>query len=372
MVFLAQIHSEIIRAATVNSIVVLSALLVVSLAVFLFSAVRHHRRKMYLIRETPAWNRVLDRLQCGEIAASEAGFRRPDLERVKNLIVMRLYDAGIDDRERLRVIYRELGFLEDDINLLERGSWPCKVRALERLEDLAFEEAGQYILKLLADRRPEVRFSALKALAESGSTALPRVITDIFEDTTRWAYRYIVSILAAYRLPEDSLRPLAESDKRDFRKAAAQLLGYEGADDSVPFLEELATDDIKDVRREAVRSLGRIKTKKAVHALSAKAGDIHPQVRKAVAMGLSALFDAPGAEAMIPAVKQLASDKDFDVRLGAFYALACLGEPGRDVIRSFEEEHPEMANEFLLRSHDCDAERKAKELSAPEKGPDCA
>ena len=232
--------------------------------------------------------------------------------------------------------------------------------------------AEKHILPLLKDKRSEVRFSALKALAESGSPSLPGIVKDVFEDTTRWAYRYIVSILTAYRLPVESLKPLADSDNRDFRKAAAQLLGYEGADDSVPYLEKLATDNIKDVRREAVRSLGRIKTKKAVHALAAKGADAHPQVRKAVAVGLSALFDAPGAEAMVPAVTRLASDKDFEVRLGAFYALACLGEPGREVIRSFEEEHPRMVSEFLLRSYDFDAERKARELGTPEKGPACA
>ncbi len=86
---------------------------------------------------------------------------------------------------------------------------------------------------------------------------------------------------------------MAESDNRDYRKAAAILLGQKDKFDAIKVLKKLCYDNIEDVRREAVLSLGRIGHIDAIPILREKMNDKHYQVRVAVVKALGNIYTAP-------------------------------------------------------------------------------
>ncbi|MBA7577930.1 hypothetical protein ES708_19786 [subsurface metagenome] len=160
-------------------------------------------------------------------------------------------------------LYKNFGFLDDDIKQLRSRAWWRRVMAIERLGVLEMKAAENHIFPLLTDRS-EVRFAALRALATMGSRRLGKMLPEIFANNSRWAYRFLVNTLAEAKIPVASLRPLAASADHDYRKAAAILLGREGNDEAIPLLKQLAGDTVKDIRRESVLSLGRIGSAEAV------------------------------------------------------------------------------------------------------------
>ena len=204
-------------------------------------------------------------------------------------------------------------------------------------------EAESIVLPLLWHKKSEVRYSALRMLSSTGSDKLGSMLTMIFADNSRWAYRFLTSILMDTRIPVDSLKPLASSTNRDLRKAAAILLGKEGNRDAISILEELADDEVKDVRREAVRSLGRVGLFDVIPVLSSKVDDKNPQVRAVAANALGTLKDTNS----LSLLERLADDPDFDVRFQAFLALEQFGQAGINLIAKYELKYPEMVREFV-------------------------
>lgn len=329
-----------------NTLIVLTVLFILLLAIYLVSIYVHTRRKRYIARKMAQWQSMIHELAYGERSLGDFNIPGKDKKYFRDILIAEFFKQDVSGKNRIRDLYRQLGFLNDDIQQLKSRLWWNKIRAVERLGDLELAEAEEYVFPLLANKKSEVRFSALKMLASRGSKKLIGILPKIFADESRWAYRYLVNTLFLAEIPADNLKPLASSRNRGLRKAAAILLGRKENKEAVPLLQNLANDGVKDIRREAIRSLGRISLVEAMPILSDKISDAEPQVRTEVARALGELKDLN----TLLLLDRLADDPDFEVRLQAFFALARFGKPGEDVIRKYEVKHPEIAREFLAKS----------------------
>jgi HEAT repeat protein len=347
-------------------LILLAGVFIILLAIYFVSIYVHTRKKRYIERRTPRWRELIEELLEGKRSPEDVYLSHREHRYFRDLLIVVFFSKEPPcteemeelakqrtafehlrkDRsclEKIGTVYRQLGFHKDDIRELESPYWWRRAHALERLTDLKIEEAEDAVFPLLSDPRSEVRFSAAKMLAAIGSSKLVETLPRIFKESTRWSYRYLVNILYVADIPAASLKPLATSEDRDFRKAATVLLGRRWNREGIPMLKVLVDDEVKDVRREAVRSLGRIGLVEGLPVISSKADDPHPQVRAEVAKALGELGDKDA----LPLLERLADDTDFNVRLQAFTALSRLGAAGAAVIRKYGNKHPEMVREFL-------------------------
>lgn len=328
------------------TLIVLTALFTLLLVIYLVSIFKHDREKRYITRKTADWQSTVQRLLHGEKSRNDFDIPRKERRYFRDVLMAECAKQGGRSKDKIRDLYKQFGFLDDDINQLRSRIWWKKIEAMERIGDLRLIEVEDNILPMLLAKRSEVKFSALRALASIGSQKLAEMLPKIFADNSRWAYRYLVNKLYIVEIPPDNLKPLASSPDRDLRKATAILLGKKGNEKAIPMLRNLADDGVKDVRREAIHSLGEIGSTKAISILSNRIDDDEPQVRAEIARALGKLKDLNS----LSLIDQLADDIDFEVRFQAFFALERFGQPGEDIIRTYQAKYPEIAEEFLSKS----------------------
>ncbi len=321
----------------------LAVLFGILLTIYLVSSYVHYRQKRYVEWKTVHCQSLISSLLDGGKSPDDLRLSPRERNCFRDTLITEYSRQGISGKSQIRELYRELKFLDGDVQQLRSNAWWKRIEAMERLGMLELAEAEEYVVPSLADRRSEVRFSALRILASLGSQKLGSMLPEIFADSSRWAYRFLVNTLINTEISVHNLMPLVSSPSRHLRKAAATLLGRQGNNEAIPILRQLAGDKEKDTRRETVRSLGIIGSVEAVPILSDRAADHHPQVRAEVARALGGLKD----ESALVLLDKLAGDPDFDVRLQAFFALVQFGESGESIIRKYEVKHPEMAQEFL-------------------------
>jgi len=321
----------------------LAVLFGILLTIYLVSSYMHYRQKRYVKWKTVHCQSLISSLLDEGKSPDDLRLSLRERDCFRDTLITEYSRQGISGKSQIRELYRELKFLDGDVQQIRSHTWWKRIEAIERFGMLELAEAEEYVISSLADRRSEVRFSALRILASLGSQKLGSMLPEIFVESSRWSYRFLVNTLIKTEISVHNLMPLASSTDRDLRKAAAILFGRQGNKEAIPILRQLADDEVKDVRRETVRSLGRICLVEVMSILSDRAADHHPQVRAEVARALGGLKD----ESALVLLDKLADDPDFDVRLQAFFALVQFGESGESIIRKYEVKHPEMAQEFL-------------------------
>lgn len=339
---------------------VLGAILLSMLIAYLVSLYRHALEDAYVRRNQIRWQELVKRLFEGTLRYTDVKLTRRERPWIRELLIDAFFrqefecswdadkqrDAFAELKiqpsceERVRAIYLALGFLSRDMRELKSRRWWRRVKAIERLEDMGFVEAEDALLRLLSDKRSEVRFAALKALAALGSKRFYAQVGEIFASSSSWSYLYLVNILYYARLPVEVLAPLARSDNPYLRKAAATLLGRKGETKSVSLLAKLAGDEVQEVRREAIASLARTGSAAAIPVFWRRLKDESPQVRAAIARGIGELDQ-------LVFLQKLASDEEFDVRFQAFAVLSRMGILGKEAIRNYKGKYKDLALEFL-------------------------
>lgn len=262
---------------------------------------------------------------------------------VKELLLEKLKISSKNEEKNIREIYKSWGLHKTDIKQLNSKRWWKKIEAIERLEKIHVNEVENKIINLMNSPRKEIRYAALKYLVEINSEKINPLVYILFRSSSRWSFRYLVNILSGTHINPKYLYPLAFSENRDLRKAAAILLGHKDSDSSLPLLEKLVQDPIKDVRRESILSLGEINTEKSLSILINYCKDPHYQIRAAVAKSLGKYNSIMSLNFL----KELADDNNFEVRLQAFYSLKQIGDSGRIIIKNYKNKYPELVNEFL-------------------------
>ena len=114
----AVIHPEFIYDAAFGSIVVLTATFVITLTVLILTALFQSRREEYVARKGAKWSKLIDQLIAGKTKPATIKFPARDHERIKYLMTGKFFTASTEDWKKLQQLYRDLGFFEDDIELL--------------------------------------------------------------------------------------------------------------------------------------------------------------------------------------------------------------------------------------------------------------
>ncbi len=248
--------------------------------------------------------------------------------------------------EELREIYKNCGFLEEDIESIESGKWWEKAGALVRLKRIKSEKAEKEAFQILNEERVEVRLASLDYLSGIDSPKLIGELEEIFERNSENLDQFLIIRLFDTNLDVESLKSLSESSKIRFRRISAILSGEFENGEAYSFLKTLSNDEDERVRVEVARSIGRIGSRDYIPILSDLKDDESHKVRADVAKSLGRIESSKGLELL----EELAEDPVRIVRLRSFLALSKFGEVGREIIEKHSNEYPDATQEAMLRS----------------------
>ena len=235
------------------------------------------------------------------------------------------------DREVLQQVLTARGVVDRAAaDLGARAAWR-RGRAATLLGSTGSRAHTAELTALLADRDPEVRCAAARALGKSGE---PSAVTSLLEalSATRPLPAGVsgmavldlgTSALPALRTALDSGAPAAQS-------LAAELLGLHGDLSASAALELLVRDRDRPVpvRRAAAGALGRIGSPSATDVLVRALGS--PELTATAAQALGRIGD-PFA---LPALVTGLAATEPETRAACANALAALGPDGRDALMS--------------------------------------
>ena len=262
----------------------------IQLVAYTTITLRNHSRRRSVKRRFPSWKRSLESyISTGR--GEKLNLDEGETNGFRDMLINYYCGNPMDDseeeprrlnsaqRRRIRILYREKGFLEDDIRHIRSGPWWSKVTALGRLALLEINDAEDLSVELVESGNVEVVKSCVHYLSVIHSRFLPEIIDSAYQKVDdRGIEELNVSIAGASNDAED-LRKLVMSESGKSRMSAAKILGRKGLPKTTHFLKKLLTDPDKDIRYQAVRSLGKVGNMKAVWALEKALEDPDPGIR---------------------------------------------------------------------------------------------
>jgi HEAT repeat protein len=196
------------------------------------------------------------------------------------------------------------------------------------------------LVALLADRDPEVRAVAARALGHlADPSAAAPLVRALAAPDGRLPHQVALSALA--RTGVASRRPLlGATDDPDarVRARAVEALGLVGAvGTAARLVTALREDPETEVRLRAARALGRLGAPSALEPLIAATAESEPTpLRATAAQALGAL----GARAAVPVLARLVADPHHWVAHTAAAALLAVGPDGERVLLELAGAHP--------------------------------
>ncbi|MGA1849182.1 MAG: HEAT repeat domain-containing protein [Thermoplasmatota archaeon] len=258
--------------------------------------VRNYRKRKNLIKKFPAWSDQLNAYLKKGRSRPRFYLRSEERKVFRDLLIT--YYTGVpqdptneelkldhklseSDRRRVRMLYRELGFIVDDITQIKDGTSWSKSTALGRLSRLELNDAEDLAVDLMESDNKDLVISCISYLASIKSRYLQEMISELIKLTDEKQFKELVMELTKADLQASHLKSLVNSPSIKERKAAAILLGRKDLKNSVQELKRLAIDVDEDVRFETVRSLGRIGSMRAGYILDSMMKDPLPEVKRA-------------------------------------------------------------------------------------------
>lgn len=207
----------------------------------------------------------------------------------------------------------------------------------------------------LSDPKRAVRYRAIYRLAELDDPQATHLLIRALEDEDR-EIRSIVAKMLANRHDDGIVDKLSETLATDryalVRRAAAEALGMQGSEDTIPGLLDALYDRSKMVRRAAVQSLRMVGDERIVPGLvGVLLGDADSYVRWEAAKTLGDLISEEAIPALIEA---LLADENSYVRYAAAEALGLMDddsviEPLRTAVLHDENSYVRFAAARALR-----------------------
>ncbi|HET9781282.1 MAG TPA: HEAT repeat domain-containing protein [Candidatus Dormibacteraeota bacterium] len=185
-----------------------------------------------------------------------------------------------------------------------------RVAGARLVGSLRLYEATPWLVPLLFAKDPSVADAGARALGRIGGASsasalvaaiqrrgqnrrriseLARSAPDLFlesaiDGSDRPVTRPALAIAAGLRRRRTAISPLLKLLERGSRKErviSCRALGWIGAANAIPAIEELLTDHDWKLRMSAAKALGALHAKSSVQALQGLASDRNPRVRKA-------------------------------------------------------------------------------------------
>lgn len=190
-------------------------------------------------------------------------------------------------KRRLRMLYRDMGFVTDDIKAVKEGTgWERSV-ALGRLSRLQLNDAEDLALEYIESGSTNEVISSVSYLTSIKSHYLTERLEGLLRVTGKAYQKELIVELTKTSMDINQLRNLSRSRDTEARRVAAMLLGRKGLHYSLSILRVLASDKEHTVRVEVARSLGKLDTPSSLKVLTTMSKDPDPRVRTAVGYSLS-------------------------------------------------------------------------------------
>jgi hypothetical protein len=182
-----------------------------------------------------------------------------------------------------------------------RRAWRRAAGAF-RLGDIGADHTG-LLVSMLSDPDRRVRNAAARSLGKQGSIAAvaPIVVSLSSGDVARAVGGQALIDIGASAA--DALARLLESQTREVRATAAELLGRVGTTDHGQILVDHLDNPDPEVRVAVVRSLGRLGGRVAASAVRPLLSDPVPFVRAAAATSMARLGNSDATAALIEMAK---------------------------------------------------------------------
>lgn len=283
----------------------LVAYLIAGAVVFLFLqlliystiTVSKYKRSRSLKKAMPSWSRYIDsylrrgkRAGIIELDAQERTLFRDLLialysgssQDPSNPEIVIEKSLSESDRRRLRLLYREIGYVIDDMAIIENGSAWEKAIALGRLSRLELNDAEDHAVDLLDDDNNDLVISCISYLTSIQSRFLSTRLPELISSCTDSHFRELMYELLGSDIDMKHILELAGSADSRCRMAAAILVGRKGLNRGARLLKPLSRDPDANVRAHAARSLSRIGTTSAAKVLEDMVWDTDEIVGDAV------------------------------------------------------------------------------------------
>lgn len=339
-------------------IVFVSIILFILIIAYTTMTVKNHQKNKNMNRWYPVWAKRLESYLKGRENIHDFHLEKEERKLFRDLVID--YYTGeknemcsvdmmpgkpLNDRERrkIRMLYRDLDFLSEDLNSIRRGSVFAKNVALGRLSRLELNDAEDLALDLVSEDSNELVLTSVSYLSTIKSRYLQDNLLSIYEWSDNSMYKEITLEVMKAEIDMVHLDDMADSPMDDIRKASATLAGKNGRGEGISILRILAKDEKWDVRYEVARSLGRIGTRRSTNILKKMAKDDDHLVRSAVADALGGSSDRKSIEEL----EKLALDKDFEVKMMAYTTLSNMGFQGREAVKRLSKIQPEISKEFI-------------------------
>jgi HEAT repeat protein len=279
---------------------------------------------------TMVYQQLDDDAEPGTGAETDAGFdvsTAPAL--LDDLVLSVLSNLRGEDRRALRQLLDARGVVaRAAADLTARAAWR-RGRAAALLGSAGDTRHTEAIAALLADRSPEVRCAAARALGRAGDPSAVRHLLGALTGpppVPSGVVGMAVLDLGTAALPH--LRRTLQVGGAAARELAAEVLGLHGDLAATGRLETLLDDGSQPtgVRRAAAAALGRIGSPGATPVLAeALRLDPAPALRQAAAEALGAIGDPAAVEALLAGLAW----PEPEVRAACAEALAATGPEGR-------------------------------------------
>jgi HEAT repeat protein len=253
---------------------------------------------------------------------------------IRQMLLHLALDLRGDEGRAIATLYRELGFLDAELQTLSAWRARRRAAAAANLATLRMPAIQRHLVRALDDRDRTVRVALIRALGEIGDRQAllalvprlgersPTVVRQV-EQVLIDRGREVVQAIVAYAETTPTLRG---------RRAAVEVLGFLRAPQAATLLLELVRHPDRELRVRAVKAAAAIGDPRFLDAFHALLADEGWAVRCQAAKGLGTL----GSTASVPRLRGALGDHHWWVRFYAAVALAELGEPGHAALQAAE------------------------------------
>ena len=238
-----------------------------------------------------------------------------------------------DEMDMLTYVFEDLGFVNEDIQVLQSGRNTKKAESAFHLGRMRSARSVPYLTELLASSNEAVVFQSLDALSHVGTPEAVQTVMDYLMGEHHLKTSRVAEVILEKKVSFAPLirRQLAEGDTEDWRLGflidlAGSMHDTEALSGVLRYLDYPA----EQVRSKAARALGTIGDNEACASLSRSLGDSSADVRAEAAVALGQIR----CEDSIPLLAGKLGDTVLRVKMSSAVALMKMGPPGRDALNA--------------------------------------
>ena len=289
---------------------------------------RHVRRREAALG--PLLHQVLETPE--SLGRLRRAFRPFDRPVVRTMLLRLALDLRGDEARAIADLYRELGFLDAELQALTSWRAARRAAAASNLATLRMPRIQRQLIRALDDPNRSVRGALILALGEIGDRQALVALIERLGEPSLTVVRQVEQVLidrGREVIPE--IVAYATNTRRlRGRRAAVEVLGLLRAPQAADLLLELVRHPDRELRIRTVKAAAAIGDPRFLEAFHALLTDPVWEVRCQAAKGLGTL----GSPAAVAALRAALGDDHWWVRFYSAVALAELGEAGHAALQA--------------------------------------